>query len=364
MLYQAHIDFVLESTITTVPTGLLCTCVPLNIEELFEGDLTDYESDSESLPHLLMGPAWRDRTMLNIIDTGNQIIESGCAPVTDEGSVKYPSTSSSAPLAASDKKWDQAKYNKMRKSTHQAKEHLKAKDSVKKVVKKWQAQVAKGAQTIDFNASLDAAVTKPAWVGRGKLSKQLEQRLCTKEELPCDEGWKMVHNGAMAALDALVAQMPDKGKEGTHQCGTFPIITHGISFEGISQRCLTVSGNPSFYSPSLLDTEYKRVELYTVEEREKSLFFCVFSEAAYFYITMVEKLMKNLEIQRICNFASTYRQLLEVFKSYGKKNFLYMETTMEQLRQKADKEAEQNKQLGDKLKLRRPYDGKIGVFPC
>ncbi|KAH8984657.1 hypothetical protein EDB86DRAFT_2833439 [Lactarius hatsudake] len=54
--------------------------------------------------------------------------------------------------------------------------------------------------------------------------------------------------------------------------------------------------------------------------------------------------------------------LLGAFKSYGKKNFEYM-TTIEQLRQKADQKKDKDKQLDDKLKL-RPYDDKIGVFPC
>ncbi|KAH8986471.1 hypothetical protein EDB92DRAFT_1818288 [Lactarius akahatsu] len=118
----------------------------------------------------------------------------------------------------------------------------------------------------------------------------------------------------MAALKALVAQMPNKDKEGIHWHGTFLIITHEISFGG---------GQPE---PQYLHND----------------------------IIRVEKLMENPEIQRICNFASC------AFESYEKKNFEYMKTTMEKLRQKADEKKDRNKQLDDKLRLRRPYDGKIG----
>ena len=78
--------------------------------------------------------------------------------------------------------------------------------------------------------------------------------------------------------------------------------------------------------------------------------------------------MEEHSIQCICSFASsTYlkqKAFLPVltppigaFKAYGKRTFDYMKTTMEALRASRDS-SEEN------LKLRKPYDDKVGVFPC
>ena len=49
---------------------------------------------------------------------------------------------------------------------------------------------------------------------------------------PQDAGWGAVHDGALAALESAAPEMRLRPKDTAHRRGSYPSISHGISFGG------------------------------------------------------------------------------------------------------------------------------------
>ncbi|KAH9014024.1 hypothetical protein EDB85DRAFT_1876641 [Lactarius pseudohatsudake] len=131
---------------------------------------------------------------------------------------------------------------------------------------------------------------------------------------PRDSSWESAKGGALAALGAARGQMTFGEKETNRRRGPFPCVAHGISFGG---------GQPEPRYLSHSSSNNARV---------------------------LEELMEDPSIQRICNFGS------RAFRAYGKKNYEHMRATVEAIRASHD--------LNPELTLRRPSDSRVGVFPC
>ncbi|KAM6488797.1 hypothetical protein JOM56_015746, partial [Amanita muscaria] len=117
--------------------------------------------------------------------------------------------------------------------------------------------------------------------------------------------WKKVHMGVFEVLKKAASRMTFPAKDKEHRRGTFPTFAHGISFGG--------------------GQEMPR-HLRHLPENEKIL----------------EELMSNKYVQRVCKFGS--HKLLNMGCD---------------LRDHYDKSEDKQH-----LRLRRPYDSAVGVFPC
>ncbi|KAI9428640.1 hypothetical protein H4582DRAFT_1826966 [Lactarius indigo] len=132
---------------------------------------------------------------------------------------------------------------------------------------------------------------------------------------PRGQGWEAAKGEAFDALRVAAGQMSLTGKVSSHRRGTFPCVAHGISFGGGQEE-------PGYLAHQG-DNE-----------------------------AVLERLMEVPSIQRICSFGSS------AFQIYGARNFGYMVATLEELRASRDLCQDEG------LRLRRPYDSKVGAFPC
>ncbi|KAI9431864.1 hypothetical protein H4582DRAFT_2062288 [Lactarius indigo] len=296
------------------------------IREAFDGPLTDYEysgEDSEGEPAF-----------------SRQQQRAPCPPA-----VPCAVPPAKGPPSRAQRERER---NKNRRRNRRAKQAGEGSDEgLKHVVKKRRMEAAAESLQLPFSVRADAEVTKPGWVG--KRNACMPMQAYTKEELTGQHGmayfpwdgrqshplldrekriigvlvgqprsqssWENAKSGAFAALRAAAGLMTFMDKELTNRRGAFPCVSHGISF-----------GNGQKEPRYLRHLEPNR--------------------------TVLEGIMGDPSIQRICNFGSS------AFKIYGAKNYRYMKATVEALRASRDSCSD------EKLKLRRPYDSKVGVFPC
>ncbi|KAI9429656.1 hypothetical protein H4582DRAFT_2064922 [Lactarius indigo] len=292
------------------------------IREAFDGPLTDYEysgEDSEGEPAF-----------------SRQQQRAPCPPA-----VPCAVPPAKGPPSRAQRERER---NKNRRRNRRAKQAGEGSDEgLKHVVKKRRMEAAAESLQLPFSVRADAEVTKPGWVG--KRNACMPMQAYTKEELTGQHGmayfpwdgrqshplldrekriigvlvgqprsqssWENAKSGAFAALRAAAGLMTFMDKELTNRRGAFPCVSHGISF-----------GNGQKEPRYLRHLEPNR--------------------------TVLEGIMGDPSIQRICNFGSS------AFKIYGAKNYRYMKATVEALRASRDSCSD------EKLKLRRPYDSKWG----
>jgi hypothetical protein len=101
---------------------------------------------------------------------------------------------------------------------------------------------------------------------------------------PNQPSWETTQNEAFTALKAAAGRMAFTGKESAHRRGDFPSVAHGISF----------GGGQKVGPPLCLLGWYPRESLQEPCHLHHS-------EAK---VAVLEDLMENPSIQRICNFPS------------------------------------------------------------
>ncbi|KAG6826569.1 hypothetical protein H0H92_015288 [Tricholoma furcatifolium] len=303
--------------------------------ETFEGPLTDYDTCESD----------EDTDYQALKDKSSNVVWGSPTPCTSVS--PNPLTDPGKPCASKTRR------NKNRdKRRKNDKREGKAEEGVKAHVKKRQIEALKDALQFKFSLGENVIVTTTGWQGRRYSS--LPKKNYTREEAeqlgmthfpwngrdthllldqdfnvigillgqPRDRAdspgeWEALCKEAFEALHVAAASMNFSENECSHRRGAFPAVPHGISFGGGQKQPKHLSHNSTAKNNTL------------------------------------EGLMSTKCIQRICKFGS------EGLRIYGRRNYDYMEKTMEALREHYDNNLD-SKRTG----LRRPYDKNVGVFPC
>ncbi|KAG6847607.1 hypothetical protein H0H93_007078 [Arthromyces matolae] len=305
------------------------------VEETLDGPLTDYDpSDSDN----------------EIFSCSNQKSPPNSQLHAFEGSTTpftKPTVTSASPKTIRNKNRDSRRRNNKRQRQQTTED-----DNVKLHAKKRRIAALKEALQIKLDLKEDVVVTTTGW--QGARTGPLPKKNFTKEEAQKEYGlvhfpwdgrsshllldqsltivgillgrprdkaeqpgeWNATCQDAFEALKIAASSMAFSEKETNHRRGPFPSVPHGISFGG-------------------------------GQEEPKHL-----SHGSEVKNQILENVMMQKSIQRICNFAS------EGLRLYSQRNYEYMEETMEALRQHYDECPEPRR------RLRRPYDQSVGVFPC
>ncbi|KAG6819649.1 hypothetical protein H0H93_009906 [Arthromyces matolae] len=297
------------------------------MEETMDGPLTDYGySDSDSN----ISPSTTRNSKLKPSET-----------LTARTS---PTVTSASPKTIRNKERDALRRNNKRK-----KQLMADGDGVKLHAKRRRIDALKEALQIKFDLQKDIIVTTTGW--QGGRTGPLPKKNFTKEEVQRDYGlvhfpwdgrrshllldkglniigillgkprhkaeqpgeWDAVCQDAFEALKLAASSMAFSEKESNHRRGPFPSVPHGISFGG-------GQAEPKHLSHG---SEVKN--------------------------QILENVMMQKSIQRICNFAS------EGLRLYSERNYKYMKDTMEALREHYDECLEPQR------RLRRPQSP-TGLF--
>ncbi|KAG6818654.1 hypothetical protein H0H93_003147 [Arthromyces matolae] len=281
------------------------------MEETMDGPLTDYgSSDSDDQ----ISPPITRNSQLNRSET-----------LTTRN---MPTVTSASPKTIRNKERDALRRNNKRQKQQMADDN-----GVKLHAKRRRIDALKEALQIKFDLQKDVIVTTTGW--QGGHTGPLPKKNFTKEEVQRDYGlvhfpwdgrprqkadqpgeWEATCQDAFEALKLAASSMAFSEKETNHRRGPFPSVPHGISFGGGQ-------------------TEPKHL-----------------SHGSEAKTQILENVMMQKSIQRICNFAS------EGLRLYSERNYKHMKETMEALRQ------HYNDCIEPQRKLRRPYDQSVGVFPC